>query len=59
MVIDNVTVWCFSLPLAFLTGYFLNFGIAVVYLAVVLDDGLKFLLLRRRVGAGKWTKNLT
>ena len=58
MIIDNVTVWCFSLPLAFLTGYILNLNIEIVYLCVVLDDVVKAILVHQRVHSRKWIQNL-
>ena len=59
MVIDNATVWLVGIPFAFLTGYFLNLGIEIVYLCVVLDDATKAILCALRVRSKKWIKNLT
>lgn len=57
-IIDNVTLWCVSLPLTFLTGYFFNLGIEVVFLFVVLDDICKYLLISLRIRSNKWIHNL-
>lgn len=59
MLIDNVTVWLVGIPFAFITGYFLNLGIEVVYLCVVLDDVTKAILCALRVRSRKWIKSLT
>ncbi|MNC24788.1 multidrug efflux protein [compost metagenome] len=58
MVIDNVTLWCLSLPLTFLTGYALGFGIEIVFLFVILDDICKYVLVRLRIRSDKWIRNL-
>ncbi len=58
MVIDNVTLWCLSLPLTFLTGYALGFGIEAVFLFVILDDICKYVLVRLRIRSDKWIRNL-
>lgn len=58
MIIDNVTLWCVSLPLTFLMGYAFGFGIEVVFLFVILDDLCKYTLVRLRVRSGKWIRNL-
>lgn len=58
MVIDNVTLWCLSLPLTFLTGYMLGLGIEAVFLFVILDDICKYVLVRLRIRSGKWIRNL-
>jgi putative MATE family efflux protein len=58
MIIDNVTLWCVSLPLTFLTGYFFGYGIEIVFLFVILDDLCKYLLVRQRVRSDKWIRNL-
>lgn len=59
MLIDNATVWFVGIPFAFITGYFLNLGIEVVYLCVVLDDVAKAILCAFRVKSRKWIRNLT
>ncbi|AIQ16708.1 multidrug transporter [Paenibacillus sp. FSL H7-0357] len=57
-IIDNVALWCVSLPLTFLTGYALNLGIEIVFLFVILDDLFKFTLVRIRIRGNKWIHNL-
>lgn len=57
-IIDNAALWCVSLPLTFLTGYVLDFGIEIVYLFVVLDDLCKYVLVRLRIRSNKWIHNL-
>lgn len=59
MLIDNVTVWCIAVPFAFITGYWLNLGIEIVYLCVVLDDITKTVFCALRVHSRKWIRNLT
>jgi putative MATE family efflux protein len=58
MVIDNVTVWCFALPLAFVTGYLLSLPITVVYFCIVMDDFVKFFLIRWRLRGDRWARSL-
>ncbi|AOZ91070.1 MATE family efflux transporter [Paenibacillus crassostreae] len=58
MIIDNFSLWCVSIPLTFLFGYFLDFGIEIVYLFVVIDDICKFLLIQWRIRGRKWIHNL-
>lgn len=57
-IIDNVTLWCVSLPLTFLTGYALGLGIEIVYLFVIIDDVCKYALIRLRIRSDKWIRNL-
>lgn len=57
-IIDNVTLWCVSLPLTFLTGYFLDLGIGIVFLFVIIDDICKYVLVRLRIRSNKWIRNL-
>ncbi|WP_044480700.1 MATE family efflux transporter [Paenibacillus antibioticophila] len=57
-IIDNVTLWCISLPLTFLTGYFLDLGIGIVFLFVIIDDICKYVLVRLRIRSNKWIRNL-
>lgn len=59
MLIDNVTVWLIALPYAFVTGYFLNLPIQVVYLCLVLDTIAKCILVFLRVRSKKWIKDVT
>lgn len=58
MIIDNATLWCVSLPLTFLIGYALDFGIEIVFLFVILDDLCKYVLVRLRIRSDKWIRNL-
>lgn len=57
-IIDNVTLWCVSLPLTFLTGYFLDLSIGIVFLFVIIDDICKYVLVRLRIRSNKWIRNL-
>ncbi|WP_018750301.1 MATE family efflux transporter [Paenibacillus sanguinis] len=57
-IIDNVTLWCVSLPLTFLTGYFMDLGIGIVFLFVIIDDVCKYVLVRLRIRSNKWIRNL-
>ncbi|MFB5268278.1 MATE family efflux transporter [Paenibacillus enshidis] len=57
-IIDNLTLWCVSLPLTFLTGYALGLGIEIVFLFVIIDDLCKFALVRIRIRSNKWIRNL-
>lgn len=57
-IIDNATLWCVSLPLTFLTGYFLDLGIGIVFLFVIIDDVCKYVLVRLRIRSNKWIRNL-
>jgi putative MATE family efflux protein len=59
MLIDNITVWGFALPMAFVTGSLLGLGIGTVYLTISLEEVVKYFILKWRVNSNQWVKNLT
>lgn len=58
-LIDLAPLWCFALPLAFLSGLVFRWGIFMVYLCISLDNVVKFFLGTWRLRSGKWVRDVT
>ncbi len=57
--ITAITMWLIALPLGFLAAFVLELPVAVVYLAVCLDELTKVLFVYPRFKKYLWLKNLT
>jgi putative MATE family efflux protein len=58
MVATSVGMWGVRLPLAYLLGIVLGFGLPGVYFTSMLDSGLRAFLNWRRFRSGKWRTRL-
>ena len=58
-LIDILPLWLVSIPLAFLFGLVLEWGILWVYLAMVVEHFIKCILGHLRYRTGKWVKDVT
>ena len=59
MIIDVITLYVISLPVAAIAGLVLKTGIAGVYSAVLVEDIVKSVLLYRRIKKKKWIHDVT
>ena len=58
-IIDVVPLWVFALPMAAICGLILKTDILWVFLAVVLESGVKFIMGLWRFKSKKWINDIT
>lgn len=56
---DAVTMWCFAVPLGFLTAFVLKIPVLLVYFVLNLDEMVKLPAVFMHYRKYKWLKNLT
>lgn len=56
MSTDLVFIWCFSIPLGYLTGVVLHWSPFIVFLFLRIDNLLKFIACMLRYRGNKWIK---
>ena len=59
LLIDNIPLWCVSLPLAALFGLVLKWGIFWVYIGIAMEQIVKFGAGVRRFRSWKWINDVT
>ena len=58
-ILDIFPVYLFSIPLAALFGLVMNWGVFGVYVAISLDQLVKFFIGIWRLRSGEWINDLT
>jgi Na+-driven multidrug efflux pump len=58
-IIDAIAVWLIGIPLAFLGGFVLHLPVHWVYLLVMSEELIKFIVVLRRFLSKKWINDLT
>ncbi|MDO3381221.1 MATE family efflux transporter [Gilvimarinus algae] len=59
LVVDVIVMWVFGVPIYLAAVFFSGYSFAVLYALMYVEDALKWLPIRWRVGRGIWLKNLT
>lgn len=59
LFLDTATLYLWSIPLGALTGLVLGWDISAVYILIVSEDIIKFVIGYIRFRSGKWINNLT
>ncbi|MCJ7622390.1 MAG: MATE family efflux transporter [Anaerolineaceae bacterium] len=58
-IADAIAVWLIGIPLAFLGGFVLHLQIHWVYLLIMSEELIKFIVVMRRFLSKKWINDLT
>lgn len=59
LVADVIFMWILAIPLGFITGLWLKWPVAIVYLVLKCDEFFKSIIGIARVLSGKWIKDVT
>ncbi len=57
--LDGVVIWVVGVPMAFFTAFVLHLPVYWVYLAIMSEEFLKWMIGMRRIFSRKWIHNLT
>lgn len=59
LVVDVIVMWVFGVPIYLAAVFWTDYSFVVLYALTYIEDALKWLPIRWRVGRGIWVKNLT
>ncbi len=59
MICDTIDMWCYSVPLGFLSAFVFKFPVMVVYFLLCTDEFVKWPWVIRHYLKGTWLKNIT
>lgn len=58
-VCDTIDMWCYSVPLGFITAFVLRLPVMWVYFLLCTDEFVKWPWVLKRYHSGKWLNNIT
>ena len=59
MICDTIDMWCYSVPLGFLSAFVFKFPVRLVYFLLCTDEFVKWPWVIGHYRSGKWLKNIT
>lgn len=59
LICDTIDMWCYSVPLGFISAFVLHLPPMVVYLLISTDELVKLPVYYLRYKQGKWMRNIT
>ena len=59
MICDTIDMWCYSVPLGFLSAFVFKFPVRLVYFLLCTDEFVKWPWVIRHYLKGTWLKNIT
>ena len=59
LICDTIDMWCYSVPLGFISAFVLHLPPMVVYLLISTDELVKLPVYYLRYKQGKWIRNIT
>lgn len=58
-ICDTITMWCYGVPLGFLSAFVLKLPVMWVYFLLCTDEFVKWPFVLRHYRSGKWLNNIT
>lgn len=58
-ICDSITMWCYGVPLGFLSAFILKLPVMWVYFLLCTDEFVKWPFVLRHYRSGKWLNNIT
>lgn len=58
-ICDSITMWCYGVPLGFLSAFLLKLPVMWVYFLLCTDEFVKWPFVLRHYRSGKWLNNIT
>ena len=58
-VCDTIDMWCYAVPLGFLSAFVLKLPVMWVYFLLCTDEFVKWPWVLKRYRSGVWLKNIT
>lgn len=58
-ICDTITMWCYAVPLGFISAFVLKLPVLVVYFLLCTDEFVKWPVVLKHYKSGKWLKNIT
>lgn len=58
-VCDTIDMWCYAVPLGFLTAFVFKWPVLLVYFLLCTDEFVKWPWVLKYYRSGKWLKNIT
>ena len=59
LICDTIDMWCYAVPLGFITAFVLKLPPMVVYFLLCTDEFVKWPWVLRHYRSGKWIRNIT
>lgn len=59
LICDTVDMWCYAVPLGFITAFVLKLPVLIVYFLLCTDEFVKWPWVIKRYRSGIWLKNIT
>lgn len=58
-ICDTIDMWCYAVPLGFISAFVLKLPVLWVYFLICTDEFVKWPWVLKRYYSGKWIKNIT
>lgn len=58
-ICDTITMWCYAVPLGFISAFVLKLPVLAVYFLLCTDEFVKWPIVLKHYKSGKWLKNIT
>lgn len=58
-ICDTIDMWCYAVPLGFISAFVLKLPVLWVYFLICTDEFVKWPWVLKRYYSGKWLKNIT
>lgn len=59
LICDTISMWCYAVPLGFISAFVLKLPVLVVYFLLCTDEFIKWPVVIHHYRSGKWIKNIT
>lgn len=58
-ICDTITMWCYAVPLGFVSAFVIKLPVLWVYFLLCTDEFVKWPVVLKHYKSGKWLKNIT